>query len=51
MNDNANENNPAGNHRINNNKKATSKYFQYKTKITGTTPAVIIYHTQKLLFH
>ena len=35
MNDTANENNDANNFRINNNKKITSKSFEYKTKITG----------------
>ena len=34
MNDTANENNDANNFRINNNKKITSKSFEYKTKIT-----------------
>ena len=33
MNDYANENNDAGNHRINNNKTTTGNSFQYKTKI------------------
>ena len=38
VNDDANENNPAGNYRINNNKTATSKCFEYKTKLRGGTP-------------
>ena len=38
VNDNANENSPADNYRINS-KKTTSKSFEYKTKITGSTPA------------
>ena len=33
-----NENNEAGNYRINN-KTTTSNSFEYKTKITGSTPA------------
>ena len=33
----ANENN-AGNYRINNNKTTTSRFFEYKTKIIGSTP-------------
>ena len=37
MNDDANENNDAGNYRINNKKETTSKYSQYKTKSIGTT--------------
>ena len=36
VNDNANENN-ADNHRINN-KTITSKYFEYNTKLIGSTP-------------
>ena len=39
MNDDANENNDAGNCRMNNNKAQTCKSFEYKTKITGSTPA------------
>ena len=38
VNDAANENNDAGNYRINN-KKTTNKSFEYKTKIIGSTPA------------
>ena len=37
VNDDANENNAANNHRINNNK-TRSKSFEYKTKIIGSTP-------------
>ena len=37
VNDNENENN-AGNKRINNNKTITSDYFKYKTKLIGCTP-------------
>ena len=37
MNDNSNENNDAGNYRVNNKKIATGKYFEYKTKIIGRT--------------
>ena len=33
-----NENNAAGSYRINNNKTTTSKSFEYKTKIIGSTP-------------
>ena len=40
MNDDANQNNTA-NYRINNDKTTTSKSFEYKTKITGSTPASI----------
>ena len=43
MNDDANENNDAGNHRKNNNKTTTSKYFEYKTNIT--------WGTENFLFH
>ena len=39
VNDDANENNDAGNCRMNNNKAQTCKSFEYKTKITGSTPA------------
>ena len=38
VNDFANENNDANNHRINNHKKTTSESFEYKTKIIGRTP-------------
>ena len=38
VNDDANENNDAGNHEINNKKTTTSKSFEYKTKIIGSTP-------------
>ena len=37
VNDHANENNDPGRYRINNKKTATSKSFEYKTKITGST--------------
>ena len=39
VNGDANESNPAGNYRINNNKTTTNKFFGYKTKIIGNTPA------------
>ena len=39
VNDDANENDSAGNYRINNNKTTTSKSFDYKAKIIGSTPA------------
>ena len=39
MNDDANENNSAGNYRINNSQTTTSKSFEYKTKIMGSGPA------------
>ena len=39
VNDDANENNYAGNYRINYNKTTTSKSFEYKTKIIGSTRA------------
>ena len=38
INNSANENNDANNYRTNNNKTATSKFFQYKTKVIGRTP-------------
>ena len=38
VNDGANENNTAGNHRENNRKITTSKFFEYNTKIIGSTP-------------
>ena len=38
VNHDANENNPAGNYKTNNNKKATSELFECKTKITASTP-------------
>ena len=37
LNDDVNENNSAGNDRINNNKTTTSKSFEYKTEITRKT--------------
>ena len=37
--DDANENNDAGNYRTNNNNKTASKFFDFKTKIIGNTPA------------
>ena len=37
MNDATNENDP--NYRVRNNNTATSKYFEYKTKANGSTPA------------
>ena len=39
VNDDANEKNDVGNYRINNSKTTTSRSFEYKTKITGSTPA------------
>ena len=39
VNDDANENNDAGNYIINNNKATTSKSFDYNKKIIGNTPA------------
>ena len=39
VNDDDNENNDAGNYRVNSNKTVTSKSFEYKTKILGSTPA------------
>ena len=41
MNDGANENNDAGNYRINNNKKTTSKSFECQTKIIGINKLII----------
>ena len=38
VNDSTNENDDANNYRINNNKTATSKSFEYKTKLIGITP-------------
>ena len=38
VNDSANENNDTNNYRTNNNKTTTSKYFEYKTSLTGSTP-------------
>ena len=38
MNDDANENNAAGNYGINNNKATTSKSFKCNTKIIGIIP-------------
>ena len=38
VNDFASENNDANNFRINNNKTTTSKSFEYKTKLNGSTP-------------
>ena len=37
VNDDSDENNPAGNFRLNNDKTTTSKYFGHKTKITEKT--------------
>ena len=37
MNDDANENSDPDNYRINNNMTASSKSFEYKTKLTGRT--------------
>ena len=52
VNDYANENYPVGNYRINNNKTTTSKSFEYKTKITGSTPkSTLMPYSQKLLFY
>ena len=39
LSDSANKNNDAGDYRINNNKTTTTKYFEYKTQIIGSTPA------------
>ena len=39
VNDDTNENNDTVNHRVNNNKTTKSKSFEYKTKITESTPA------------
>ena len=39
VNDDANKNNNGGNYRINTNKTVTSKSFEYKTKMSGNTPA------------
>ena len=47
-NDVANENNNAGNYRINNNKTIISKSFEHKT-ITEAHQLIIIYYKQKLL--
>ena len=38
VNDSANENNDTNNYRTNNNKTTTSKYFEYKTSLIGSTP-------------
>ena len=38
VNDDANKENDPGNYRINSNKTATSKFFEYKTKKIGSTP-------------
>ena len=38
VNDDANENNVANNYKINNNKTATSKSFEFKTKIMESKP-------------
>ena len=38
VNDSVSENNVANNYRINNNKTTTSKSFEYKTKLIGSTP-------------
>ena len=47
----ANENNEAGNCSINNNKTTTSKSFEFKTKIIGSTPGDNNTLEQKLMFH
>ena len=39
VNDDVNENNDAGNYRLNDNKATTGKSFEYKTKIIESTPA------------
>ena len=39
VNGDASENNDADNYRINCNETTTSKFFEYKAKIIGTTPA------------
>ena len=43
INDDENENDNANNNRINNDKQITSKSFEYKKKIIGRTPAIIIH--------
>ena len=45
------KNDDANNNRINNNKTKTSKSFECKKKIIGTTSADNIHQTLKLLFH
>ena len=50
VNDDANKNDKAGNYRINNNKTTTSKLFQYKTKIIGSTSSYNHnFHTELVL--
>ena len=51
INDPASKNNDAYNYRMYNNKTTTIKSFEYKTKIIEEHQTIIIYHTQKLLFH
>ena len=41
INDDANENIPAGNYRINSNKTATSESFEYKAKMVEKTPTIV----------
>ena len=41
VNDDKNENENAGNYRINNNKATTSNSFEYRRKTVGNTPATI----------
>ena len=50
VNGSANENNDANNVKINNDKEATSKYFESKTKLIGTATNKIADQTQKLSF-
>ena len=50
INDEANEN-VSNNNTINNNKTITSKSFEYKTKLIGSSPNNYNYWKQKLLFH
>ena len=50
MKDDANENNDVSKYRINNNK-TTSKSFEYKTQLIGSTPADDGTLDTKLLFH
>ena len=50
VNDDANKNDKAGNYRINNNMKTTSKTFQYKTKIIGSTSSYNHnFHTERVV--
>ena len=51
VNSDANENNDAGNYRINNNKSARSKSFEYKTKIIGSASNYNATLDTEVLFH